>query len=180
MGDTLSISNAAITGNELLTNRPNFLEFGYAVPGRLARDVLTQAGAMAVILLMGINDIGDRSTKASQLIAVDLQIIQAVHDAGMKIYGATLVPFMGSNAQYGGDYGTPAGEHERVKLNRWIRTSNAFDGVVDFDKALRDPADASRILPAYDGDHLHPNDAGYDAMGNAVDLDAIISGLDAH
>ena len=179
-GETLSVSNAAITGNELLTNRPQFLEFGNAVPNRLDRDVLTQPGARAVILLMGINDIGDRSTKASTLIAVDLQIIQAVHNAGMKIYGGTLVPFMGSHAQYGGDYGTPAGEHERVKLNRWIRTSNAFDGVVDFDKALRDPSDPSRLLPAFDGDHLHPNDAGYEAMGNAVDLDAIIHGLHAH
>ena len=179
-GSTLSISNAAITGNELLTNRPQFLEFGNAVPNRLARDVLTQPGARAVILLMGINDIGDRSTKASALIAVDQQIIQAVHNAGMKIYGGTLVPFMGSHDVYGGDYGTPAGEHERVKLNRWIRTSNAFDGVVDFDKALRDPSDPSRIFPPYDGDHLHPNDAGYQAMGNAVDLDAILNDLDSH
>ncbi len=172
-GPTLSVSNAGIIGNELLTIRPQ-LQFGFPVPARLARDVLTQAGARAVILLEGINDIGDRSAKATDLIAVDLQIIQAAHQAGLKIYGATLVPFGGSNGTYGGDYGTPAGEAQRQALNQWIRTSRAFDGVIDFDKALRDPSDPTRLLPAFDGDHLHPNDAGYQAMANAVDLDAII------
>jgi lysophospholipase L1-like esterase len=131
-----------------------------------------------VILLAGINDIGDRSTKAEELIAVDQQIILACHEAGLKIYGATLTPFGGSNAIYGGDYGTPAGEQERQKLNQWIRTSNAFDGVIDFDKALRDPADPTKLLAAYAGDALHPNDAGYQVMGDTVDLDAIIEDID--
>ncbi len=177
-GETLSISNAAITGNELLTNRAEFPQFGYAVPSRLARDVLNQPGARAVILLEGINDIGDKSTKADLLIAVDQQIIKACHEAGLKIYGATLTPFGGSNAVYGGDYGTPAGEAERQKLNQWIRTSHAFDGVIDFDKVLQDPADPTKLLAAFAGDALHPNDAGYQAMGDAVDLDAIIRDLD--
>jgi lysophospholipase L1-like esterase len=177
-GETLSVSNAAITGNELLTNRPQFPQFGYAIPSRLARDVLNQTDAKAVILLAGINDIGDRSTKAEELIAADQQIILACHEAGLKIYGATLTPFGGSNAIYGGDYGTPAGEQERQKLNQWIRTSNAFDGVIDFDKALRDPADPTKLLAAYAGDALHPNDAGYQVMGDTVDLDAIIEDID--
>ncbi len=177
-GETLSISSAAITGNELLTNRAEFPQFGFAVPSRLARDVLLQSGARAVILMEGINDIGDKSTKAEQLIAVDQQIILACHEAGLKIYGATLTPFAGSNAIYGGDYGTPAGEQERQKLNQWIRTSHAFDGVIDFDKALRDPADHSKLLAVFAGDALHPNDAGYQAMANAVNLDAIIDDLD--
>ena len=177
-GKTLSVSNAAITGNELLTNRAVFPQFGNAVPSRLGRDVLLQTDARAVILLEGINDIGDKSAKADALIAVDQQIIRACHEAGLKIYGGTLTPFGGSNAIYGGDYGTPAGEAERQKLNQWIRTSNAFDGVIDFDKAVQDPADPSKLLPAYAGDALHPNDAGYQAMGNAVDLDRIIRDLD--
>jgi lysophospholipase L1-like esterase len=173
-GPTLSISSAAITGNEVLTNRAIFPQFGNAVPSRLARDVINQTGARAVILLEGINDIGDKSAKAETLIAVDQQIILACHQAGLKIYGATLTPFGGSNAIYGGDYGTPAGEAERQKLNQWIRASHAFDGVIDFDKALRDPANPVNLLAAFAGDPLHPNDAGYQAMGNAVDLDRII------
>ncbi|AUX34602.1 MULTISPECIES: SGNH/GDSL hydrolase family protein [Sorangium] len=172
-GQTLSVVNAGIIGNELLTVRPQ-LQFGYPVPARLARDVLTQPGARAVILLAGINDIGDRSAKAADLIPVYQQIIQAAHAAGLKIYGGTLVPFAGSTGTYKGDYGTAKGEQERQKLNTWIRTSGAFDGVIDFDKAVRDPADPSRLLPAYDADKLHPNDAGYQAMANAVNLDAII------
>ncbi|WP_242515314.1 SGNH/GDSL hydrolase family protein [Sorangium cellulosum] len=172
-GPTLAVTNAGIIGNELLTVRPQ-LQFGYPVPARLARDVLTQPGARAVILLAGINDIGDRSARAADLIPVYRQIIQSARAAGLKIYGGTLVPFAGSTGTYKGDYGTARGEQERQKLNTWIRTSGAFDGVIDFDKAVRDPSNPSRLLPAYDADHLHPNDAGYQAMANAVDLDAIL------
>ena len=170
---TMSIVNAGIIGNELLTIRPQ-LQFGYTAPARLGRDVLNQPGARAVILLEGINDIGDRSAKAADLIPVYEQIIGQSHEAGLKIFGATLTPFGGSNAIYGGDYGTPAGEAERVKVNDWIRTSGAFDGVIDFDKAVRDPANPTFLLPAYVGDPLHPNDAGYQAMANAVNLEDII------
>ena len=170
---TMSIVNAGIIGNELLTIRPQ-LQFGYTAPFRLGRDVLNQPGARAVILLEGINDIGDRSAKAADLIPVYEQIIAQVHDAGLKIYGGTLTPFGGSNAIYGGDYGTPAGEAERQKVNAWIRTGGAFDGVIDFDKAVRDPSNPSFLLPAYVGDALHPNDAGYQAMADAVDLDEIV------
>jgi lysophospholipase L1-like esterase len=136
--------------------------------------VLLQPDAKAVILLAGINDIGDVSTTADVLIAVDQQIILACHQAGLKIYGGTLTPFGGSNAIYGGNYGTPFGEQERQKLNHWIRTSHVFDGVIDFDLALRDPANPTNLLPAYAGDPLHPNDAGYQVMGNMVDLGAIL------
>jgi len=177
-GETLSVSSAAITGNELLTNRPTFPQFGIAIPGRLGRDVLLQPGAKAVILLAGINDIGDVSTTADVLIAVDKQIIRVCHQAGLKIYGGTLTPFGGSNAIYGGNYGTAFGEQQRQKLNQWIRTSHAFDGVFDFDSALRDPANPANLLPAYAGDPLHPNDAGYQVMGNIVDLDAILRDID--
>jgi lysophospholipase L1-like esterase len=172
-----TVVNAGIIGNEMLTIRPQ-LQFGYTAPARFGRDALNQPGARAVLLLEGVNDIGDRSAKAEDLIPVYEQLIAAAHDAGLKIFGGTLVPFGGSNAGYGGDYGTPAGEAERQKVNAWIRTSGAFDGVVDFDKALRDPADPTRLLPAYDADHLHPNDAGYQAMANAVDINAILDAID--
>ena len=115
--------------------------------------------------------------KQFSIIPAIQQIIQSARAAGLKIYGGTLVPFAGSNGTYKGDYGTAKGEQERQKLNTWIRTSGAFDGVIDFDKALRDPANPSRLLPAYDADKLHPNDAGYQAMANAVDLDAIIGAV---
>lgn len=177
-GKTLSVSSAAITGNELLTNRPIFPMFGVPIPSRLGRDVLLQPDAKAVILLAGINDIGDVGTTADVLIAVDQQVIQACHNAGLKIYGGTLTPFGGSNAIYGGNYGTAFGEQQRQLLNQWIRTSHAFDGVVDFDLALRDPANQANLLPAYAGDPLHPNDAGYEVMGNIVDLDAILRDID--
>jgi lysophospholipase L1-like esterase len=178
-GETLSVSSAAITGNELLTNRAVFPQFGVPVAARLGRDVLLQADAKAVILLAGINDIGDVGTTADVLIAVDQQIILACHNAGLKIYGGTLTPFGGSNAIYGGNYGTPFGEEQRQKLNAWIRNSHAFDGVVDFDLALRDPANPQNLLPAFVGDALHPNDAGYQRMGDIVNLNAIIHDIDS-
>jgi lysophospholipase L1-like esterase len=141
----------------------------------MPRDVIAQAGAREVILLEGINDIGAESAKASDLIQADELIIAQAHAAGLRIYGATLVPFGGSNARYGANYGTAAGETQRQALNHWIRTSHAFDAVFDFDRALRDPSDPTRLLPAYDsGDHLHPSDAGYRAMANAVDLRVLL------
>jgi lysophospholipase L1-like esterase len=179
-GPTLSVSNAGIGGNELLRNRVPEL-FGVSALARLPRDVLTQAGAREVILLEGINDIGAESATANQLIQADQLIIAQVHAAGLRIYGATLVPFAGSNVRYGGNYGTAAGERERQKLNHWIRTSGAFDAVFDFDRALRDPANPARLLPVYDsGDHLHPSDAGYRAMAAAVDLRILLRDVRRH
>jgi lysophospholipase L1-like esterase len=179
-GRTLSVSNAGIGGNELLTFRtdqPFAPIFGPPAPARLPRDVLAQAGARSVILLEGINDIGADAAKAADLIQVDQQIIAQAHAAGLRIYGATLVPFGGSNGQYGGQYGTAAGELQRQLLNHWIRTSGAFDAVFDFDKAIRDPQHPDRMLPQYDsGDHLHPNDAGYQKMAATVNLVLLLHG----
>jgi lysophospholipase L1-like esterase len=173
-GPTLSVSNAGIGGNELLRNRVPEL-FGVSALARFPRDVLSQAGAREVILLEGINDIGAESATAAQLIQADQLIIAQAHAAGLRIYGATLVPFGGSHARYDGNYGTAAGERERQKLNHWIRTSGAFDAVFDFDRALRDPRNPTRLLPVYDsGDHLHPSDAGYRAMAAAVDLRVLL------
>jgi lysophospholipase L1-like esterase len=179
-GRTLAVSNAGISGNDLLTFRTDLdfgVVFGAPAPARLARDVLTQAGARSVILLEGINDIGAFSAQASDLIQADQQIVAQAHAAGLEVYGATLPPFGGSNGQYGGDYGTPAGERQRQLLNDWIRTSGAFDAVFDFDKALRDPQQKDRMLPQYDsGDHLHPGDQGYKKMASTVRLRVLLAG----
>ena len=167
-GSHLTAIDAGIGGNDLVTNREPAL-FGVSALARLDRDVLVQAGARYVILLEGVNDIGSNNATAAQLIAGDEQIIAQVHAAGLKIFGGTLTPFGGSNAGYGGNYGTPYGEAQREALNSWIRTSGAFDGVIDFAKAVQDPADPQRMLPAYDsGDHLHPSDAGYRVMALAA------------
>jgi lysophospholipase L1-like esterase len=166
-GRTLAVVNSGIVGNELLAVHP-FLPFGHTAPNRFARDVLTQPGARAVIVLEGINDIRYRSAGAEDMIPVYEQLIVAAHDAGLKIYGGTLTPFAGVNV----------GEAERQKANAWIRSSGAFDGVIDFDKVLRDPSDPTRMLPAYDADGLHPNDAGYQAMADAVNLGEILDGID--
>ena len=180
-GRTLSVSNAGIGGNDLLTFRtdvPFGSIFGPPAVARLPRDVLIQAGARDVILLEGINDIGASGAVADDLIQVDQQIIAQAHAAGLRVYGATLTPFGGSNVQYGGQYGTPEGELQRQLLNHWIRTSGAFDAVFDFDQAIRDPSDPTRMLPEYDsGDHLHPNDAGYQKMADSVNLAVILRGI---
>jgi len=96
------------------------------------------------------------------------QIIARAHERGLKIFGGTLTPFKGSTLP---GYFTPEGELQGLAVNQWIRTSGAFDAVIDFDRALRDPAQPARMLAAYEsGDHLHPNDAGYRAMADFIDL----------
>ncbi len=98
-------------------------------------------------------------------------MIARAHAKGLKIFGATLTPFDGAA------YFTPEGEAKRQAVNTWIRTSKAYDGVIDFDAVVRDPANPSKILPAFDSsDHLHPNDAGYLAMGNSIDLSLFTAG----
>ncbi|HWC81909.1 MAG TPA: SGNH/GDSL hydrolase family protein [Pseudonocardiaceae bacterium] len=159
------VANEGISGNEILADGA-----GVSAQARLDRDVLSQPGAKTVVFLEGINDIGNGvATSAQQLIAADEQIIARAHADGVRIFGGTLVPFVGAG------YSSPQKETIREALNAWIRTSGAFDGVVDFDKAIRDPSNPTVMLPAYDsGDHLHPNDAGYQAMANAVDLNALV------
>ena len=128
-----------------------------------------QTGVTHVIVLEGINDIGvaraNASPTAADLIAGHRQLIERAHARGLKIYGATLTPFEGAA------YYTPEGEAKRQALNNWIRTSGEYDGVIDFDSVARDPASPSKFATAVDsGDHLHPGDAGYKAMGDAVEL----------
>ncbi|MEV6304938.1 SGNH/GDSL hydrolase family protein [Actinoplanes sp. NPDC051861] len=142
---------------------------------RLDRDVLDRPGARVVILLEGINDLGGGGATADQVIAGYREIIQRVHARGLKIIGATLTPSAGTAF---GLYGTPETDRERQKINAFIRTSGAFDGVADFAAVTEDPANPGHLLPAYDtnssaggpGDHLHPNRAGFLAMAGAIDL----------
>jgi lysophospholipase L1-like esterase len=117
----------------------------------------------------GINDIGNArqspTPSAADIIAGYQQLIERAHARGVKVLGATLTPF------YGAPYYTDVGEAKREAVNQWIRASKAFDGVVDFDKATRDGNHPAQLLSQYDsGDRLHPNDAGYKAMGEAIDL----------
>ena len=138
--------------------------------------MLSQPGEKYIVLLEGINDLGHAGTSApvseavstDDLIAGMKQLIAQAHENGIKVYGGTLTPFEGTVFP---GYFTPEKETERKALNQWIRTGNAFDGVIDFEKALRDPTHPDRMLASYDsGDHLHPSDAGYRAMAEAVNL----------
>jgi lysophospholipase L1-like esterase len=161
-GQVHPVVDEGISGNRILVSS---VRFGVSAVERFLRDTAAVSGARYVILLEGINDIGFSLTPVTRIIAGYRELIAAAHAAGLKIFGATLTPFQGSG------YYSAAGEAEREAINHWIRTSGAFDGVIDFDLALRDPADPLRLLPAYDsGDHLHPNDAGYQAMADAVSL----------
>jgi lysophospholipase L1-like esterase len=163
-GAGVAVLNAGISGNRVLGDGA-----GVSALARFDRDVLMQTGVTHVVVMEGINDIGvarnNPTPTAEDLIAGHTQLIARAHARGIKIYGATLTPFEGA------PYYTPEGEVKRQALNTWIRTSGAYDGVIDFDQITRDPAAPTKFLPAYDsGDHLHPGDAGYIAMGDAVDL----------
>ncbi|MEQ1691530.1 MAG: SGNH/GDSL hydrolase family protein [Gemmatimonas sp.] len=163
-----AVVNAGIGGNQVTSplRGPSALQ-------RFDRDVLMQPGVTHVIVLEGVNDIsrgtGTRDPRddvsAAELIAAHAQLVQRAHERGLVILGGTLTPVGGMNGL------TPEHIAKRDALNAWIRTSGVYDGVIDFDRITRDPADTSRFLPAYDsGDHLHPNDAGYRAMGDAIHL----------
>jgi len=161
--DNVAVLNAGISGNRVLGDGA-----GVSALARFDRDVLMQTGVTHVIVLEGINDIGiaraNASPSADDLIAGQRQLIARAHARGLKIYGATLTPFDGAA------YYTPEGEAKRQALNNWIR-SGEYDGVIDFDKLTRDPTAPSKFTTAADsGDHLHPGDAGYKAMGELMDL----------
>lgn len=163
-GLRMAVLNAGIGGNRML-NEGN----GPAVLARFDRDVLAQPGVTDVIVLEGINDIGQARQNplpgAAELIAAHRQLIERAHARGLRVYGATLTPFAGAN------YWTPEGEAKRAQLNEWIRGAKAYDGVFDFDAAVRDPDHPTQTLPRFDaGDHLHLNAAGYQAVAGTIDL----------
>ncbi len=166
--ENVSVLNQGIGGNRVLNTG-----YGPAAVARIDRDVLAQNGAKYVIVLESINDIGrfarpagpEDDVTARQLENGLKQIADAAHEHGMKAIGATLTPYGGAG------YYSDKGEQVREDVNNWIRTSGAFDGVIDFDKITGDSTDPKRFNPLYDcGDHLHPNDAGYKAMGEGIDL----------
>lgn len=158
-----SVVNAGISGNRLLREGT-----GMPALARFDRDALAVPGVTHVVLLEGINDIGgwnrpDSDVNAADIIAAYRQLIDRAHAKGVKIIGATILPYKGAA------YFTPEGEGMRQEVNRFIRIGGAFDGVIDFEKATADPADPAQLNPTFDpGDHLHPNDAGYGAMAAAV------------
>jgi lysophospholipase L1-like esterase len=161
-----SVVNAGIGGNRLLRYGT-----GPSALARLDRDVFSVSGVKAIILLEGINDIGrgfyppTEPVTAEALIAADKQIIARAHAHGILVYGATLTPYKGAH------YFMPEGEQVREAVNQWIKTSGAFDGVVDFAPSVADKSDPTTFDTNYNlTDKLHPNDAGYQAMANAIDL----------
>jgi lysophospholipase L1-like esterase len=162
-----SVLNVGIAGNRLLSE--GNAAAGVNALARFERDVLAQPGVTHVIIMEGINDIGvagqNQSPTVDDLVAAHRQMIERAHARGLKIYGATLTPFEGAA------YFTQEGEAKRQAVNRWIRTSRMYDGVIDFDMVTRDPSAPTKLLPTFDsGDHLHPGDTGYKAMGDAIDL----------
>lgn len=163
----MSVLNAGIGGNRLLSE--GAFGAGINVLARYDIDALAQTGVTHIIVLEGINDIGqarqNATPTAEDLIGAHRQLVDRAHARGVKIFGATLTPF------WGAAYYTEAGEAKRKALNEWIRNGKAYDGVIDFDKATRDPNDPGKLLAAYDScDHLHPSDAGYKAMAESIDL----------
>jgi lysophospholipase L1-like esterase len=164
-GRPIAVVNAGIGGNRVLSD--GFIAiFGKSALARFDRDVLAVPGASHLIILEGVNDLGGPSPpSADDLIAGYRQLIARARDHGIKVYGATILPYEGAA------YFKPQGEVVRQAVNQWIRTGGAFDGVIDFDALMRDPAHPSRMIAGLQsGDWLHPNDAGYRAMGDAVDL----------
>lgn len=171
-----AVLNLGISGNRLLSDSPCY---GDALVRRFDRDVVAHPGVRVVVLLIGINDINfpampqrpglDCDSPHTPVTAQTLtggyqQVIALAHRRGLRILGSTLTPASLPRQR----------EEIRLAINTWIRTSGAFDGVVDFDEALRDPARPDHLLPRYDsGDHIHPSDAGYNAMAAAVPLASV-------
>lgn len=173
----VSVLNVGIGGNKLLKDGS-----GQAALARLDRDVLAQPGVKALIVLIGVNDIGGlsregevtpekRTQVVTGLIAAYRQIVTRAHERGIRVIGATILPCGGTKI-YRSDADADA---DRQAVNAWIRGSGVFDAVVDFDRVTRDPAHPERLLPAYDsGDQLHPSPAGYKAMGEAVAIESLV------
>ena len=166
----LSVLNLGISGNRLLIDGA-----GVNALARFDRDVLGQSGVKWLMLMEGINDIGGttsaRATAGTQPVTADdligalKQMVEKAHTHGIKVIGCTLTPYEGAG------YYSEKGEEVRQAVNRWIRTSGAFDAVADFDKVTQDPAKPRSFLTTFNnGDRLHPNDAGYKAMADSIDL----------
>jgi lysophospholipase L1-like esterase len=169
----IGVSNQGIGGNHLLTDG-----LGPNVLARFDRDVLAPAGVRWLIVFEGVNDLGglardgevspaEHTALVARILAAYQQIVARAHAHGLRVYGATITPYVGSNYYHPG----PLSEADRQAVNQWICAAGHFDAVIDFDSVLRDPQHPGQLLPNYDsGDHLHPSPAGYKAMGDAVPL----------
>jgi lysophospholipase L1-like esterase len=179
----VAVVNEGIVGNRVLKDGAGITaSFGVGALARFDRDVLALPGVTHVVLLEGLNDIGFSGAQLGgtyladpavpctpqDLIDAYLQFISRAHANGVKVIGATLTPFEGFGIS---GYYSESKEAVRQAVNRWIRTSGSFDGVLDFDAVLRDPDHPSRLLARFASpDHLHPNDVGYQAMADAINL----------
>jgi lysophospholipase L1-like esterase len=178
-GSTLAVVNEGIVGNRLLRGADIF---GVSALARFDRDALVLPGVTHIVLLEGINDIGFAGAKmdgqyladpaetpsAQDITNAYRQLISRAHARGIKVIGATITPCEGVDIP---GYYSEAKETVRETVNKWIRTSGAFDGIIDFDAVVRDPDHPTRLLPKFASkDHLHPNDAGYKAMADWIDL----------
>jgi lysophospholipase L1-like esterase len=169
------VLNVGIAGNRVLTEG-----IGPSALARFDREALVQSGATHVIVLEGINDFGlggpgglggTPLPSAADVIGGLRQLIERAHARGLKVLGGTLLPFEGTSLAPFPTYYSMEKDARRQAVNEWIRTGKAYDGVVDFDMAVRDPAHPLQVLPQYKAvDNLHLNDAGYQAMANAVNL----------
>jgi lysophospholipase L1-like esterase len=169
-GRLLGVMNQGIGGNRILHDGR-----GDSGLRRFDRDVLAQPGVTHVVVLLGINDIRNRGQNPAEIVTADEmiaglhQLAVRAHAGGLKIFGGTLLTF--ENETFNPGFYTPEGEAKRQAVNAWIRHGGAFDAVIDFEAALRDPSHPTQMLPRWDcGDHLHPSDAGYLHMGDIIDL----------
>jgi lysophospholipase L1-like esterase len=170
---SIGVSNQGIGGNHLLYDG-----LGPSALARFDRDVLTPAGVRWVIVFEGVNDLGglardgevspaEHNAMVQRVIAAYQQIIARAHAHGLRVYGATITPYVGSAYYHPG----PLSEADRQAVNAWIRMAGHFDTVVDFDAVVRDPLHPDQLLPGDDcGDHLHPSPAGYKAMADSIPL----------
>ena len=176
----LGVLNLGIAGNRVLSDG-----LGENALARFDREVLAQPGVTHVVVLEGINDIGlartdigiprtDPPPTAEEIIFGHQQLIERAKAQDLKIYGATFLPFAGTSLARIPNYYSTEGDTTRQAVNTWMRTSGAYDAVIDFDAALQDPEAPLKILPRYDsGDGLHPGDTGYEAMANTFDLELL-------
>ena len=169
----IGVLNEGIGGNHLLTDGlgPNAL-------ARFDRDVLAPAGVRWLIVFEGVNDLGglarngevppaEHAALVERILSAYQQLIERAHAHGLRVFGVTITPYVGSNYYHPG----PLSEADRQVVNQWIRAAGHFDAFIDFDAVVRDPAHPDQLLPAFDcGDHLHPSVAGYKAMGEAIPL----------
>jgi lysophospholipase L1-like esterase len=169
-GRMFGVMNQGIGGNRILHDQR-----GDSGLRRFDRDVLAQTGVTHAIVLLGINDIRNRWGRPEEIVTAEAmiagldQFATRARARGIKIFGGTLLTFEYETFNPG--FYTPEGEEKRQTVNAWMRDAGAFDAVIDFEKALRDPAHPTRMLPEWDcGDHLHPSDPGYLRMGDIIDL----------